>query len=456
MKAEARSYIQSSSFKMALLFTLLLGLAAAMLGFFFYYFNQSHFVAAAEEQIRAEIRTLTMAERNGFLMAMMQEGIDTKRFVYLLQTSAGEKLAGTLPALPVEFSVMSEGTLQFDDPSNNRIYAARIHSFPDGRKLLVGADITRSLYDHHLLQMFTLISILLMALVVITSYLISTFVVTRTNRIAETARQIMETGDLTQRIELISHWDDLSHMAHVLNAFLARIEELVQGVRHVSDNIAHDLRTPLTRLRNNLETLREQSRLRADEDTAQSAEAMIAETEDLLATFNALLNITRIETSRQTSHFSNVDLTALLRDVADLYEPLAEERNISLSTQLDPVMCFGDRNLLFQLFANLLDNATKFTPEGGAITIQATTTGDEAEVTITDSGPGIPESEHVRVFERFYRMERSRTTPGNGMGLSLVSAAVRLHRGSITLRNAAPGLAVTLHLPVKPVNITNS
>jgi len=299
---------------------------------------------------------------------------------------------------------------------------------------------TSTAADAPLLFRLSLLVIIFMALVMLTSYLISFFVVSRTNRIAMTAQEIMETGNLSQRLEVDSGWDDLSRMTNVLNAFLVRNEELVEGVKRVSDNIAHDLRTPLTRLRNNLETLRKAS------DDKAVIDAMIEEADRLLGTFNALLRIARIETAQQRTQFGELRLDMVLKDVAELYEPLAELKKISLHLVAEENFYTGDRDLLFQAFANLMDNALKFTPAGSNVRIILRKEGASYICIVRDEGPGIPDIEKDKVFNRFYRSETSRNAPGNGLGLSLVAAVIKLHHGSIALQDAAPGLLVKIIL----------
>lgn len=295
------------------------------------------------------------------------------------------------------------------------------------------------------LRALVFIAMLLMGLVVLASYGLSSFVVSRTNRIASAAQRIMETGDLSQRLDNDTQWDDLGHMTGVLNALLDRIETLVTGVRQVSDNIAHDLRTPLTRLRGDLETLR------ANPVCAQSPEAqvaidkMLAEADQLLGTFGALLRIARIETMHDRQSFAPTDIAALMRDVVELYEPLMEDKGQILACQLAEVPpVLADKNLLFQTFTNIVDNAVKFTPSGGKISIQVSAADKSVAVIVADTGGGIPQAEMEKVFDRFYRTEKSRTSAGNGLGLSLVDAVLGLHGARRALRNVNGGLEVVL------------
>lgn len=294
----------------------------------------------------------------------------------------------------------------------------------------------QGLPNQEVMLWLTGLGIAFMILVILTSFAISTFVVGRTGQIAATAKSIMDTGDLSQRISIDSRWDDLGYMAEILNQLLARIEELMQGVKTVSDNIAHDLRTPLTRLRNNLETLQKS----ADPANADLYEDMVAEADRLLAAFAALLRISRIESERQRRQFVHMQLDDVMRDVIDMYEPVAEEKNITVRTQMEATPYHGDRDLLFQAFVNLLDNAIKFTPVGGTVDVML----DNKTLSIADSGPGVAPSDHDRIFERFYRSEASRNTPGNGLGLALVAAVAKLHNTSISLASANPGLRVRL------------
>ena len=221
----------------------------------------------------------------------------------------------------------------------------------------------------------------------------------------------------------------------------------MEDIRRVSDNIAHDLRTPLARLRQHLE----QARLEESpgSKSAMNLEQSIKEADSLLITFNALLRIARIEAGQVKAGFSEIDFHALLDDIVEFYEPLVEEKNQSLETTLEAnIKSFGDRDLLFQAFANVIENAIKYTPDNGALSISLIRLSTELVVTISDNGPGIPESEREKVFRRFYRLDQSRSSSGNGLGLSMVSAVISLHSGSITLEDNNPGLRTVIRLPL--------
>ena len=407
---------------MALLFTLLCGLVALSIGYFINYFTKGHFVYSTEAILDAEIR---------YINAVGIDPLPDSDQLYLLLNQDG-----SLPAaIKSDISRLVEGILIFDYPPKQKRYAGKIHTLSNQQKILVGTDITEISQHYHFMQWIGIASIGFVMLVVFASYLISIFVVSGTNQIAETAREIINTGDLSRRVNIKSRWDDLSNMAVVLNLLLARVEELMQGVRQVSDNIAHDLRTPLTRIHHHIEDLQQH-------DGDQRHHLLLEETGQLLNTFNALLRISRIEAEQQRSQFTQVDLKALLEDVIAFYEPLAEAKSIHLITALNDAQINGDRDLLFQMYANLLDNGVKFTPNHGSIRVSLSQEGHKVTVAIWDTGAGIEEQEREKIFQRFYRGEGSRSSTGSGLGLSLVKAVVALHQGHIHAKNGQPGLKI--------------
>lgn len=410
---------------MALFFTLLCGLSLSILGYFGYFFERGHFIHGTEEVIDTEIRHLSMDQA---LQIDDNVNQDTGR-LFIPFGPHGEPPA----ILKRKVERLKEGIIVFDHPSKEKTYAAKIHTFEDNRKILVGIDITQTQREFHFMQWLSIISIALIILVVLVSYMISVFVARGTNKIATTAQNIMDTGDLSKRLEVSSPWDDLGKMSTTLNLMLDRIEELMGGVRQVSDNIAHDLRTPLTRLRNHIEA--------AQHDNSETAKAeLLNEADQLLNTFNALLRISRLETEKKREHFQAVALQPLIEDVIALYEPLAEEKHITVHQQLIVADCEGDKDLLFQAYANVIDNAIKYTPKDGEVSIMMYREGQRAVITVEDSGGGIAEQEIGKVFQRFYRCDVSRTSAGNGLGLSLVQAVFDLHHGQLDLENTASGL----------------
>jgi signal transduction histidine kinase len=269
----------------------------------------------------------------------------------------------------------------------------------------------------------------------------------------ETTRTIMA-GDLSGRIRVAGTGDELDRLAENLNAMLDRIGELMTGLREVSDNIAHDLKTPLTRLRNKadeaLRTARSPDELRA------ALEANIEESDNLIRIFNALLMIARLESGSAREALADFDAAEAVRDVAELYEALAEEADVPLEVSVEGSLpVHGSRELLGQAVANLLDNALKYgaAAEPGQaakpVTVSARRDGGHATITIADRGPGIPEAERGRVVERFVRLESARSRPGFGLGLSLAAAVARLHDGTLRLEDHGPGLRAVLSVPLR-------
>ncbi|QVL45707.1 MAG: HAMP domain-containing histidine kinase [Methylophilaceae bacterium] len=423
--AKGHSYANSSSFKMALLFTVLCGLSLFILGYFGYFFARGHFIHGTEAVIDTEIRYLAAEPPVDSLM--LEKKIEDR---LLIPFSANGKPPALLSG---NIERLKEGMIVFEHPDSHQIYAGKIHTYDNNQKLLVAIDITATKRAFLFMQWLSMISIALIILVVLASYMISVFVARGTNRIATTAQHIMTTGDLSQRLEVSSHWDDLGKMSTTLNLMLDRIESLMIGLRQMSDNIAHDLRTPLTRLRNHIEASSQ-----AGDDSKN--EMLLDEADKLLTTFNALLRISRIETEKKREHFTPLALRLLIEDVIAFYEPLAEMKHITFHQQLADISLVGDKDLLFQAYANIIDNAIKYTPEHGMITITMQTEGEFAVVSVEDTGGGIANSDVDKVFQRFYRGDISRSSAGTGLGLSLVKAVFDLHNGQLLLKNTDKGL----------------
>jgi hypothetical protein len=273
----------------------------------------------------------------------------------------------------------------------------------------------------------------------------------RVDAMTETTRTIME-GDLGERLPVAGTGDEIDRLAENLNQMLERIESLMRGLKEVSDNIAHDLKTPLTRLRNRAEQALRTAK--SDDEYRAALEATIDESDALITTFNALLMIARAESGQARDDMVDFDAAEIVNDIAELYEPLAEEKGITLEAEAGgPMPVKGNRELVSQALANLVDNAIKYAePAPGAaapaeIVVSATDTGERVLLTVADHGPGIPEADRARVVERFVRLEQSRSQPGSGLGLSLAAAVARLHGGELMLADNAPGLKSIIALP---------
>jgi signal transduction histidine kinase len=313
-----------------------------------------------------------------------------------------------------------------------------------GLHLLVGRD-TRELRATQQLIIRALVwgMVLTLALALAGSIIMSRSMLKRIDRINQASREIMA-GDLQRRIDTVGSNDEFDQLAVSLNAMLDEIEWLMDGIRHVTDNIAHDLRTPLTRLRTRLEQLH--AELDKDSSNATFVEQSIADADQLLATFGALLRIARIEAGGVRANFEQVNLAALVQDAAELYDAVADEKQVVLDIKLEskPEM-HGDRDLLFQAIINLLDNAIKYSPYAGQVLLQLSEHDHRPVVTIADNGPGIPVEEHGKVLQRFYRMDQSRSQHGSGLGLSLVAAVAQMHNVRLEFKDNEPGLIAELH-----------
>lgn len=452
---------------MAIFFALLLGSAAMLLLYTLFELNQRSFLretsAVLSGQIEYYQRVLPALDVQARIQLVGSE-LKADPHGYLgIVDAAGVQLAGNLPYIPApeQLTQLTRNlyTLRFSlapvAGDQYSLVAFKLLSLSENHQLWVGQDIAPIRARYRTVNWLIGCILFFLLIVILTSFFISTFVVRRINNISQTAQHIMETGDLSQRIDIDSTWDDLGNLAALLNIFLARIEALMQAVREVSDNIAHDLRTPLTRLRNQIEA--NMARITQFSDVprdrlAQDFEGLLSEADQLLGIFNAILRLTNLEKGRRAQPFVDVAVDEILQDVVELYHALMEDKGIQLIANIEAqVVRPADRNLLFQVFANLFDNAVKFTPAGGTISVSLVQQFKEDAqnnccITIADSGCGIPIEEQDKVFDRFYRTDRSRQTPGSGLGLSLVRAALELHGGRIRLENNAPGLKCLIFL----------
>lgn len=323
---------------------------------------------------------------------------------------------------------------------------ARRFKLPEGFLLLVGRDLHDLEMSRKAIARTLTWGLVASAVIALLGGLAMTRrLLRRIEMINQTSNEIMN-GDLARRIPTDSTGDDFDQLSTNLNQMLDRIEELMEGVRRVSDNIAHDLRTPLARLRNHLDELRSDFK---NDEKAELIEQAIQEADELLATFSALLRIARIESEHQPDYLVDVDFVEVIGGAVELYEPLAEEKSqrLDISVPEESQIIKGDRGLLSQLVANILDNAIKYTPLRGTIRVNLLIDSNSMRLIIADSGLGIPTEQREKVFQRFYRLESSRSSPGNGLGLSLVAAVAALHDASIRLEDNQPGLKVIIDFP---------
>jgi len=462
---------RTTTFRLSLTYLALFS-AAAIVAIFYIYWNTTVLLSRQLNQtIDAELKGLAEQYRGGGLDQLIRTVAERSQTpgnsLYLVADKEGTQLAGNLSAVspqlwdslgPVEFvySRPAPGGVE------KRLAFANVFRLPGGYRLIVGRDIEDRRELSRLIRTTMLWGLGVMALVSIGGgYWVSRRLLTRIDSLSATTRTIMG-GDLAGRLPVSGSGDELDRLAQSVNLMLARIEQLMTGLREVSDNIAHDLKTPLNRLRNRVEeALREPYVETAYRETLEHT---IEEADGLIKTFNALLSIARLEAGAGGETRETLDLVALVGDVAELYEPVAEERGITLKAEVStPIVIHGDRQLLGQAIANLIDNALKYgapTAEGGngwapEVDVRAETHEGAAEIVVTDRGPGVPVADRERVLGRFVRLEASRSEPGSGLGLSLVAAVARLHGGSLRLEDNEPGLRVVLALPMEGDALVN-
>jgi len=360
----------------------------------------------------------------------------------LLRTVDGGRVAGTLDGAPVGLRGFT--TLRAPDGRDLRVLGAAL---PGGLELLVGADLAPVRRGAAALTGTLPVAGVVAALAALLLGFVVARRLERRLRAVSEAGQAVITGDLSRRLPLNGTGDEFDRLAGTMNAVLARVEALVEGLQSTTASIAHDLRSPLFRLRQQLEAAA--ARPREPEADARTMEASLAELDGVLATFSALLRIAQVEAGLTGAGFEMVDLSALAGDVAELYAAVAEDAGQRLDTALAlGQRVRGDPALLRQAVANLIENA--LTHGGHSVHVEVfvhAASGSGPMLGVRDTGPGIPSSEHGRVLERFYRLDRSRNTPGSGLGLALVAAVARLHGAALRLEDAAPGLSVTLAFP---------
>lgn len=418
---------------------------------------------AVEREI-AQIRLLTSrASLRAVAFAVQSLADRPGPGIYYLGDATGVMIAGNVSDFPP--AVLAEsGRFELTYERGREIYGgpeshvptqgtAVVESLelPNGLRLVIGRDVgERRGFNAIILNTFGAGAIGIVLLSMLAGAFTARYVVRRIDGITGTSNKIMS-GNLSERVPVTGRNDEFDSVARSLNAMLERIERLMVGLKEVTDNVAHDLKTPLTRLRNKAEAaLREN----ADPATQRAAlETTIAESDQLIRTFNALLLIARAEAGTPTGTFSKIDLSEVVADVAELYTPVAEDSGISLDTQIEPGIEFdANRELIGQALVNLVENAIKYgrgvSEEAGSIRLSARREPERIVIEVADRGPGIPQTDRTRVFERFARLDVSRTEPGAGLGLALVSAVVRLHGGAIAFEDNEPGARAVITFPV--------
>jgi signal transduction histidine kinase len=447
--------LRSTTFKLALISIGVFGAVVIVLFGYVYWSTTNFVLSRSDSAIEAERATLRniydVSGREGLIQAIERRSStgSLEGSVYLLVDQSFLPVAGNLKKWPLVKSAGQWTEFKSDvlnQKADQLLYRATWETLPDGFHLLVGKDIgDLSRFATEIYAALAFAILLIFVLAAVASVSVTRRTVGRIESINMTSRAIMESG-LGRRIPIRGTQDEWDQLAQNLNSMLERIETLMAEVKQVSDNVAHDLRTPLARMRGRLEKASIEKNA-PDHDQSLISETM-ADLDDVLRMFSSLTRISQIEAANQTAAFRMVNLGEIATEVAELFDAAAEGKGGRVEVFGDKTARINaDRDLLFDAISNLVDNAIKHGREGGLVSIRLDQKNGEAVLSISDDGPGIPSEEFEHVFKRFYRLERSRSMPGNGLGLSLVAAVARLHGASIRLVDNAPGLRIELHFP---------
>jgi signal transduction histidine kinase len=454
--------VRSTAFKLSAIYLLSFTLFAVFILGYVAWNARALLTAQISETIEAEVSGLAEQFRQGgirrLVLIIERRSRQPGAFLYLLSGPNNEPLAGNTVGVRPNL-LTTPGwhetlyTVNDEHDTAQRSAMIRVFDLPGNFHLLVGRDVMEREQLRGVIRRGLTLSLGLVVLLgTLGGLFIARRVLKRVDGMSETAQSIMA-GNLAGRLAVSGNDDELDRLAGNLNAMLDRIGELMTGLREVSDNIAHDLKTPLTRLRNGAEEALRTGR--SDDDYRHALDRMIEESDGLIRTFNALLMIARAESGTASEAKQRFDAGAVVNDVADLYEPVAEEAGLSLRVEVaEGQFVVGSRELLSQALANLADNAIKYgetTARGGEIVMSAARREDRVEIAVADSGPGIAPQDRQRVLDRFTRLETSNGKPGSGLGLSLAAAIAHFHGGKIGLEDNQPGLRVVLSLPAAPL-----
>jgi len=440
-------FLYTEAFRLSAIYAGIFALSALALGSVIFVMTDRAFRDQVVQFSRADIAAM----RNGFDADGIKEAREVLQQImgtpgesdfFLLQKD-GKKIAGNLPPMPAQTGIVPL-------PGSGRghdILGAGDFLEP-GLYVFAGSDLQRvHAAEREILQTLAWLFALAMLLAIAGGTLVSRSFLQRSDAMARACRAIMD-GDLKARIPVRGAHDELDRLAGTINEMLDRIAALMENLRQVTNDIAHDLRTPVSHLHQRLERAREDSH--ETKDYAEALSAAIEKTDEILQLFASLLRIAQIEGGARRADFAPIALGPLLTHVRDMFGAVAEASGHHLELRLNAEATIrGDRALIIQLLSNLIENAILHTPEGTGISLQLSRAGERALVTVNDDGPGVPREEHAKLFQRLYRREASRSQPGYGLGLSLVAAVAELHGADVTLRDDnAPGLGVTLSFPV--------
>jgi len=488
MALSVPAIMKTTAARLSALYFLLFALCAVLLVFYMTSLSARMLTAQTQETINDEVLGLARAYQRGGLPVLVRVVEARSRQpganLYLIADANGQILTGNVQSLepgvietegwttePFSYRRFGEGELErqrnaANDPPTPQ--SGESEAQPEGEKghnaialvlrlpnqmiMLVGRDLGEPERFRAVIRRALMLALGMMGLGgLLIWFFVGRAALKRIDSVSQASRRIMG-GDLSGRLPVTGAGDEFDRLSENLNAMLTRIATLNEGLKQVSDNIAHDLKTPLTRLRNRAEaTLAGRHKT---PDYRQALESTIAESDQLIKTFNAILMISRLEAGYSSESTSRVDLAAAVRDVVELYEPVAEEAGVGLETTVpDALTVDGNRELIGQALSNIVDNAIKYSTDSTAtptVRVALERVGHEIRLSVSDNGQGIPDdADRARVTERFVRLEKSRSQPGSGLGLSLAKAIMTFHKGRLDLLPANPGLSVIMSFPAR-------
>ena len=457
---------RTTAFRLSALYLLLFSLCAAFLVFYVTAMSEGLLQQQTRDAVTAEVaqveKIYARAGVNGLLRALERRARQPGANLYVIAGPTGEILAGNVASLQPGLLDREGWTgepfryQRYTDESRKDSHVALAHVLvlDNGLRILVGRDLQEPEKFRVLVRQALMVALGIMGLgALIIWFAIGRNALKRIDRMSDASTRIMA-GDLSQRLPMSGSGDEFDRLSESLNAMLGRIEKLNEGLRQVSDNIAHDLKTPLTRLRNKAEAALAHKASNAG--YRASLEEIIGESDQLIRTFNALLMISRVEAGAAAAEMTSVDLSQIARDSVELYEPVADEQALRLDAEIEPgIRVSGNRELIGQALGNLIDNAIKYSEGGENPSIKVSLVGrdDRIVLSVADHGPGIPADKRANVVERFVRLDESRSKPGTGLGLALVEAVMEMHRGSLELGDTVPeaqnnrGLTISMVFP---------
>ncbi|KAA0698123.1 HAMP domain-containing protein [Neorhizobium sp. P12A] len=463
-----RVLFKSTAVRLSALYILLFALCAATLVFYVTAMSERLLTGQIRDAVQQEVNQVKRAYDAGglnlLLRTMERRSRQPGANLYVIASPSGDILAGNVASVqPGVFDDAGWTEIPFlyerytDTGAERRHLAlANIFTLDNGLRILIGRDLGEPERFRLLVRQALMLALAIMGLGALVIWFgIGRNALKRIDRMTDASRKIMA-GDLSQRLPVGGSGDEFDRMSGSLNNMLERIEKLNEGLRQVSDNIAHDLKTPLTRLRNKAADALE---TRDNEARRIALEGIIGESDQLIRTFNALLMISRVEAGSVAAEMTAVDISSIVADTAELYEPVAEEAGLSLTTDIEPsVEVQGNRELIGQAIFNLIDNAVKYAPGGAGkpeVVLRLARKPDGVHLCVADHGPGVPEQSREDVIKRFYRLDESRSKPGTGLGLSLIEAVMELHGGKLQLSDTDPenmvarGLTASMVFPAK-------